>query len=109
MKYIDADKLIAEIEKRMNILDLDSPFGIGGRVELELVLDTISSLQQVQSEEVDLEKDIEAYFKGWHIEEEIGMTKPDGWSVIVDDLKDVARHFAEWGAIHLNTKKEEGK
>ena len=45
-KYVDVEKLRAEIERRMNILDLDSPFGIGGRVELELVLDTIASLHQ---------------------------------------------------------------
>ena len=47
-KCIDAEKLVAEIERRMNILDTDSPFGIGGRVEWELVLDTITSLQQEQ-------------------------------------------------------------
>lgn len=45
-RYIDADKLIAKIERRMNILDLDNPLGIGGRIELELVLDTITSLQK---------------------------------------------------------------
>lgn len=50
MKLIDADKLKANIEKRMNILDIESPFGIGGRVELELVLDFITSLQQEQPE-----------------------------------------------------------
>ena len=56
--------------------------------------------------EVELENYLENYFKGWHIEEEIGLTKPAGWSCIVDDIKDVARHFAEWGAIHLNAKKK---
>ena len=47
--------------------------------------------------EVDLENYLENYFKGWHTEEEIGLTKPDGWSCIVEDLKDVARHFYELG------------
>lgn len=48
MRYIDSEKLIAKIERRMNILDVESPFGVGGRVELELVLSTITSLQQEQ-------------------------------------------------------------
>lgn len=60
-KYIDAEKLKAKIEKRKNILDVESPFGIGGRVELELVLDTITSLQQEQPK-VDLVAELERHF-----------------------------------------------
>lgn len=71
------------------------------------IINAFDSLPTVSQEqpEVDLENYLENYFKEWHIEEEIGLTKPDGWSCIVDDLKDIARHFAEWGAIHLNARK----
>ena len=63
---------------------------------------TIKTTQQKQPE-VDLENYLENYFKGWHIEEEIGLTKPDGWSCIVRDLKDIARHFWNKG---YNERKE---
>ena len=59
------------------------------------------STKQEQSE-VDLEKEIQLYLEakgcgygGWI----------DGWTD--NDLKKLARHFAEWGAIHLNARKEE--
>ena len=97
IKYIPVDKLIAEIEKRQEEL---SDHNFHSMVdEYDKVLDIIYSLQQEQPE-VDLDK----YFRGWHIEEEIGLTQPDGWSCIVDDLKDIARHFYELG---LNARKEE--
>ena len=57
MKYIDAEKLKTKIEKRKNILDVESPFGVGGRVELELVLDAITSLQQEAQEEEKVRKE----------------------------------------------------
>ena len=50
-RYIDAEKLKTKIEKRKNILSVESPFGIGGRIELELVLDTIVSLQKEEQPE----------------------------------------------------------
>lgn len=53
MKYIDAEELKAQIEKRKNILDVESPFGVGGRIELELVLSAITSLQKEQPIQVN--------------------------------------------------------
>ena len=91
MKYIDADKLIAEIERRR----LSNRYIDTEDYENEL-LEIIDSLQQEQPE-VDLEKEIKNYLA----------TKCAG-----DDepsVSEIARHFAEWGAIHLNAIKEEKK
>ena len=89
MKYIPADKLIAEIERRR----LSNRYIDTEGYENEL-LEIIKSLQQEQSE-MDLEKEIKNYLA----------TKCAG-----DDepsVSEIARHFAEWGAIHLNARKEE--
>ena len=60
MKYIDADKLIAEIERQMN--ECIGRFGVIHKLPeyrcLKNIHSYIESLQQEQSE-VDLEKDIE--------------------------------------------------
>ena len=47
--------------------------------------------------EADLEKVIEEYFKGWEVNEDLGLVKSDGWSCIVKDLYTVAKHFFELG------------
>ena len=64
--------------------------------------DSLPTVSQKQPE-VDFENYLENYFKGWYVEEEIGLTKPDGWSCIVDDLKGIARHFWNEG---YNARKE---
>ena len=104
-KYVRADRLIAEIEREVESSskkiksgksDEKSTFCRGEITALYTIKSIISSLQQEQPE-VDLENYLENYFKGWHIEEEIGLTKPDGWSCIVADIKEIARHFYELG------------
>lgn len=95
-KYIDVEKLIAEIER----LKEETPIGIceydkgeeNGRMEvLTSLRSTITSLQQEQPE-VDLEKEIKEQWKKW------------------DDIitqrafASIARHFYELG---LNARKEE--
>lgn len=44
-QYIDKDALVAEIEKRQRMLDLDSPLGRGGMVELLCLKDKIDTLE----------------------------------------------------------------
>lgn len=70
VKYIDAEKLIAEIKRRISswsIREKFAPVGQGkdtciSRVtELSDLLSFINSLQQEQ-QEVDLEKDVESWF-----------------------------------------------
>lgn len=40
-----------------------------------------------------LEQECTEYFKDWSVQEEIGLTKPDGWSCTVKDLNAIAQHF----------------
>ena len=96
MKYIDAEKLIAEIER----LKEETPIGIceydkgeeNGRMEVITSLQsTIVSLQQEQAE-VDLEKEIESYLDGF-------IKTPTRTY-----FRDAIRHFYELG---LKARKEE--
>ena len=98
MKYIDAEKLIAEIERlqkasaiTMEELQMDEP---SERMRGELnayddILYFIDSLQQEQPE-VDLEKEIEKWF------DMMGESWENGyWST--NDIRSTARHFFELG------------
>ena len=94
-KYIDADKLIAEIER------LRKEHTTGGYYnEAALVLndleDYADSLQQEQPE-VDLDKEIEEWIIKGREDFEL-----DGWVAMGVDC--IARHFYELG---LNARKEE--
>ena len=71
MKYIDADKLIAEIEKRKKSIDecpfIEAEFGASIKRDVKIktfdeLISLITSLQQEQPE-VDLEE--EAYMRGF--------------------------------------------
>ena len=102
-KYIDAEKLIAEIERRMS-----ENYELGKKaecfshraVEDNDILALIDSLQQDQSE-VDLAEEITRFF----CKNPIPHEHITDWPL----LKNTAIHFAEWGAIHLNARKEESK
>lgn len=90
-KYIDAEKLIAEIERRR----LSNRYTYTEDYENEL-LGIITSLQQEQSE-ADLEKEIDDYY---HANLGLILSQVDT-KVIVSEI---ARHFFELGK---NTRKEE--
>lgn len=107
-KYIPADKLIAEIERYKQGAAIARFDNAGenadyfqGKIDLcDNLTHIITSLQQEQSD-VDLEKEIDSFLN------EAGA--PFFWCN--DDeqkewCKIIARHFAEWGAIHLNARKE---
>lgn len=102
MKYIDADKLIAEIERRRlsnRYIDTES-------YENEL-LEIITSLQQEQPE-VDLEKEL-IFYHNEHFspcENDVLFSERTGRELDYSDYEDIAHHFAEWGAIHLNARKD---
>lgn len=132
MKYIDPEKIRNRIEAEMGEITYGVGEQKDIYQFCEELLSFITSLQQEQTPteheiaeahryaemirekdkariqqekpEVDLENYMEEYFKGWHVEEEIGLTKPDGWSCIVKDLQDIARHFWNKG---YNARKEE--
>lgn len=107
MKYIDADKLIAEIERRLkdywelsfhNVKAFNEDSNVRELKELRSI---ISSLQQEQPE-VDLEKEIEVYFKGW-TETDEGIACHYQY-VDLNTCRGIARYFYELG---LNARKEE--
>ena len=105
MKYIDAEKLRSVLQNTINSMKEKDAKGerydafLNGKLSIcEELLGCIDSLQQEQPE-VDLEKEIERIIKSedrfmkFQVKEQL--------------IKYVARHFAEWGAIHLNARKEE--
>lgn len=51
---------------------------------------------------MDLEKEFEDYLD--NIEGQPRMWRPDEQ---IEWVKDIAHHFAEWGAIHFNARKED--
>ena len=108
MKYIDAEKLIAEIERELSAHDkvdhleafeVGKAWNRGHRKALENIRSFINSLQQEQPE-VDLEKEID---KEWEnccpIDEGMG---DESALLIVEQFHQIARHFYELG---LNARK----
>lgn len=125
MKYIDADNLIAEIERRKNQTErridnivpirrketmdeeqlakielrdkVDKAYLNGALITLSDVLSFITSLQQEQPEE-DLEKDIDRY-----IRPKCNYFYQGGSGYVHEkDVKEIAQHFYNLG---LNAKK----
>lgn len=68
----------------------------GGDAGVELARDPRYK-ENLEVKEVDLEKEICNYFNNWYFDEEMDiMVKPDHYSARFNDIKAVARHFAEW-------------
>jgi hypothetical protein len=116
MKYIDAEKIYKQVdgllahfvELRDKINPCDkylSSFYQGKAKMCCQLLDIINSLQQEQSD-VNLEEEIDMYVDGWRESgnEYFGLVNDEGWSVTVEDIRNVARHFYGLG---LNARKEE--
>ena len=60
----------------------------------------------------DLEGEIKTYFGKWYDDEDLGLCKEDGWTVIVKDIYDLAIHFYELGktykeSLHIPEKCKE--
>lgn len=89
MKYIDADLLRNEIERRIEQYwsdgDVDS---VVVSSELEEVLDFLDSLQQEQ-QEVDLEEEMDRFF------EEMPVYEHE--NIFEDTYQMIARHFYKLG------------
>ena len=106
-KYIDTEKLIAEIkifraiEYKGNTLGDDV-----ANCALDYVLEEIIPFLLQEQPEVDLEKELCEYFEGWRIDyysETEELLKNNGCTVDLDDVKEIARHFYELG---LSARKE---
>lgn len=69
------------------------------------ILEALSTMKMQEQPEVDLEKEIETYFKGWYMDEtDQGyiLHTPDDHAGLMS-VKQIARHFYELG---LNTKEK---
>ena len=113
-KYIDAEKLIAEINNRLTAVNLEElgNFGCHRVWAYNDVKDLIAALQQEQPE-VDLVKEMDKFYGMYRDKtgetHDIEDDEPCfDWKE--DELSEhemrIAHHFAEWGAIHLNARKE---
>jgi len=109
MELIDKDAIVAEIEKRLdelwNLLPNTSDVIkdnytkeeaniIGKYTALESFENFINTLEV---KEVDLEKVIEEYFKGWTDDYDNGGAACHYQYVQVQDCKAIAKHFFELG------------
>ena len=105
-KYIDADKLIAEIERRLQEnADKAIVFGAafaGRTAEDNDLKNLVTSLQQEQPE-VDLEKEFAHEYAIYHLPTFILASLDEGTELIHFIYK-TARHFYKLG---LNARKEE--
>lgn len=113
MKYIDAERLRAEIERRREkCADIAADerneevaeYYRGKEVAYDETSSLITSLQQEQ-QEVDFEKEFAHEYAIYHLPTFILASLEDG-TELIDFIYKTARHFAEWGAIHLNARKE---
>ena len=95
MKYIDAEKLIALIDAKLEDLGMSGSIWVGRSVLQELKNDIITSLQQEQSE-VELEKESDIMAMKLFNE----FFPQDGDTITPNDfckgLRSFARHFADW-------------
>jgi hypothetical protein len=95
MKYIDADKLIAEIvrmrkinRKAFEAEHIESDIFHGRTQAINHLFEFITSLQQEQSE-VDLESEMDKYFKTMEVLEHE--------NIFEDTFQRIAKHFFELG------------
>ena len=100
MKYIDAEKLIAEIERRMKCYDRHGCEPNDGKwVELITMKHFVTALQQEQPE-VDMKKEYDEY-----------VSKDPVYSKLVNGIAgfSIAKHFFELGQQSTHSEKKQSK
>ena len=60
-KYIPKEPLVAEIDRRQGMLDLDNPFGQGGMIELQGLKDKLDTLEVKEVELERLEQEVKDF------------------------------------------------
>lgn len=105
MKYIDADKVISEIQRLHDVHSGKHGCDEVG-LNLEYLGDFITTLLSKQEQpEVDLEGEIRDYFSKWDYDYYNGViTMDNDITATLSSIQNVARHFYELG---LNARKEE--
>lgn len=99
MKYINADKLIAEIRKLRSESCISESDDYYEYAKSEII-DIITSLQRELPNGLD-----EAAKKYRDYREECGIKDP----VMLDEIEEAHYAGAEWGTIHFNERKEDEK
>lgn len=101
-------KIKAEIERRMIELAKDKYIDLHDTLcrtkELNLLLSFLDTLEEKSEKpmNLDLEKKIGSYMSNkWKFGCVIPITPVVLPNFTTEDLKDIARHFAKWGAEHL--------
>ena len=108
MKYIDAEKLIAEIKRlqkrylvaqdKFKFDDADLSIFYEGKAKMcGEILNIIYSLQQEEPTEVDLEEEIIAWWDKHYSREDYEFEKLNGHYIENTTLLDISRHFYELG------------
>lgn len=92
MELISKDALVAEIEKLYDKDYLYLPSNI-----YELKDDLLAIIDELEVKEVDLDKYIDEYFKGWTDDYDNGGAACHYQYVQVSDCKAIAKHFFELG------------
>ena len=106
-QYINKSVVLAEIKRlKVHSEEAVQEFGREGYMDNVLfeqskirICETfLSFLDTLEVEEVDLEKNINDYFKDWKFDDELDiMVKPNNYSASFTDLKEIAKHFFELG------------
>lgn len=106
-------KIRAEIERLQpnapkpgNMKSVDAKVAMQVHARLNKLLSFLSDLEKSLTAKVangeELNWEIEKYFTGWEDDSEYGQAlMRNGACAGVDECKDIARHFAKWGAEHL--------
>ena len=102
-QYIDKDALVAEIIRRRKAIPKEEDDkrlkAVYGN-EAFVLTDLLSFIDTLEVNEVDLDEEIEEYFKGWrtnYYSETEELLKPNDCTVEIDDVKEIAKYFFELG------------
>lgn len=103
----DKEKIRAYIESQIALLeknDTGNPvFGVSAGVVMAELKHLLSFIDSLQEEPVsnDLEAEFVLYLKHkFNIPQEGNTLKTDGWKPSPYDILDIAKHFAQWQALH---------
>jgi hypothetical protein len=97
-QYIGKDALLAEIDRQKIGYNVDGKHSI----EYDTTRKILNIIDTIEVKDVDLEKVIEEYFKGWTDDYDNGGAACHYQYVQVNDCKAIAKYFFELG---LKTQK----
>jgi hypothetical protein len=110
MKLIDKDALVTEIERRKKYYENIQMIKPVYDSNIEDFNELLSFLNTLEVKEVDLNKYINKYFKGWYVDlTDQGniLHTPDGNAGLMS-VKEVAKHFFELG-MAVSNKAQKGE